>query len=141
MCPEKPPASVLENPLLWLLAVGDNAAMQFEATKAEPPKRIRRWFQFSLRSLLTGIALLCITLGLWKTFGLPIALQDNTGTDGGWDLTRNDAGLYATLAEVCVLLILFRRRLFRIIGRTQRTESNDGFAETGVHIRRRCSDD
>jgi Leucine Rich repeat len=33
--------------LLWLPAVGDNAAMQ-----TEPPKLRRRWFQFSLRTLL-----------------------------------------------------------------------------------------
>ena len=26
--------------------------MQVEPTKAEPPKRKRRWFQFSLRSLM-----------------------------------------------------------------------------------------
>ena len=99
--------------------------IESEPSNSESPKRNRRWFQFSLRTLMTGIALLCITAGLWKTFGLPVALQDNTGTDGGWDLTRNDAGLYATLAEICLLLILFRRRLFRIIGRTQATESND----------------
>jgi hypothetical protein len=38
--------------LLRLLAVGDNAAMQSEPPKAEPPKRKRRWFQFSLRTLM-----------------------------------------------------------------------------------------
>jgi hypothetical protein len=35
-----------QNPLLRLPAVGDNAAMETE------PKRKRRWFQFSLRTLL-----------------------------------------------------------------------------------------
>jgi hypothetical protein len=48
--------------LLPLPAVGDNAAMQTESPKADPPKRKRRWFQFSLRSLLIAVAvtaLLC----------------------------------------------------------------------------------
>jgi hypothetical protein len=39
--------------LLRLPAVGDNAAMQ-----TEPPKRKRRWFQFSLRTLMIGVTLL-----------------------------------------------------------------------------------
>ena len=41
-----------ENRLLRLSAVADNAAMPTEPTKAEPPKRQRRWFQFSLRTLV-----------------------------------------------------------------------------------------
>jgi hypothetical protein len=48
----QPPASVLENPLLLLPAAGDNAAMRTEPPKADPPKRKRRWFQFSLRSVM-----------------------------------------------------------------------------------------
>ena len=43
---------MLQAALLRLPAVGDNAAMQTEPPKAEPPKRKRRWFQFSLRTLL-----------------------------------------------------------------------------------------
>lgn len=39
-----------ECPLLALPAVGDNAAMQSEPPDADPPKRKRRWLQFSLRS-------------------------------------------------------------------------------------------
>jgi ATP-dependent Clp protease ATP-binding subunit ClpC len=35
-----------------LPAVADNAAMQTELPKTDPPKRKRRWFQFSLRTLL-----------------------------------------------------------------------------------------
>jgi hypothetical protein len=38
----------LSHPLPPLLTVGDNAAMQAEPPKAAPPKRKRRWFQFSL---------------------------------------------------------------------------------------------
>jgi hypothetical protein len=45
---------VLKNPLLPLGAVKDNAAMEAE------PKRKRRWFQFSLRTLLVGVTLLAI---------------------------------------------------------------------------------
>ena len=41
-------------------AVGDNAAMEAEPPKAEPPKRKRRWFQFSLRTLMIVITLLAI---------------------------------------------------------------------------------
>jgi hypothetical protein len=44
--------------LLLRLAVEDNAAMQTEPTKADPPKRKRRWFQFSLRTLMIGVTLL-----------------------------------------------------------------------------------
>ena len=39
---------------------GDNAAMQTEPSKADPPKRKRRWFQFSLRTLMIGVTLLAI---------------------------------------------------------------------------------
>jgi hypothetical protein len=38
----------------------DNAAMEVESIKAEPPKRKCRWFQFSLRTLLIGVTLLCV---------------------------------------------------------------------------------
>jgi hypothetical protein len=48
--------------LLLLPAVGDNAAMQSEPSTAEPPKRKRRWFQFSLRTLMIGVALLAVPL-------------------------------------------------------------------------------
>jgi hypothetical protein len=34
--------------------------MQTDPPKAKPPKRERRWFQFSLRSLLIGVALLAL---------------------------------------------------------------------------------
>jgi hypothetical protein len=38
--------------LLARPVVGDNAAVEAEPNKADPPKRKRRWFQFSLRTLL-----------------------------------------------------------------------------------------
>jgi hypothetical protein len=43
--------------LLLLPASGDNAAMQTEPPKTDPPKYNRRWFQFSLRTLLIPLAL------------------------------------------------------------------------------------
>jgi hypothetical protein len=46
--------------LLRLPAVEDNAAMQVEPSKATPPKRKRRWFQFSLRTLMIGVTLLAV---------------------------------------------------------------------------------
>ena len=38
----------------------DNAAMDAEPTKADPPKRKRRWFQFSLRTLLVFTLIVAI---------------------------------------------------------------------------------
>src|SRR5258707_2685386 len=37
--------------------------MQAEPSKAESPKRKRRWFQFSLRTLMIGVTLLAIACG------------------------------------------------------------------------------
>ena len=37
--------------------------METEPTKAEPPKRKRRWFQFSLRTLLVFTAVVAVTCG------------------------------------------------------------------------------
>jgi hypothetical protein len=52
-----------QNRLLRLPAVTDNSAMQTEPPKAEPPKRKRRWFQFSLRWLMIAVTLLAVPLG------------------------------------------------------------------------------
>ena len=41
-------------------AAADNAAMQSEPFKAEPPKHKRRWFQFSLRTLMIGVGVLLL---------------------------------------------------------------------------------
>jgi hypothetical protein len=38
--------------LLLLPTITDIAAMEYERSKADPPKRQHRWFQFSLWSLL-----------------------------------------------------------------------------------------
>jgi hypothetical protein len=37
--------------------------MQIESQTAEPPKRKRRWFQFSLRTLMIVITLFCVLAG------------------------------------------------------------------------------
>ena len=37
--------------------------MQTEPPKAAPPKRKRRWFQFSLRTLMIVITLFCVVVG------------------------------------------------------------------------------
>jgi hypothetical protein len=50
--------------LIRLLAVTDNAAMEAEPIKAEPPKRKRRWFQFSLRTLLV-FTVVCAIGSAW----------------------------------------------------------------------------
>ena len=49
-----------ENPLLRLHAVKDNSAMETEPSKADPPKGKRRWFQYSLRTLLIFTLLFAI---------------------------------------------------------------------------------
>jgi hypothetical protein len=41
--------------------VGDNLRMQIDQPKSDPPKRKRRRFQFSLRSLLIVVTLLAVT--------------------------------------------------------------------------------
>jgi hypothetical protein len=43
-----------------LPAVEDNAAMEIEPLKADSPKRNRRRFQYSLRTLLIGVMLLAL---------------------------------------------------------------------------------
>ncbi len=50
--------------LAGMADLADNATMQTEPSKAEPPKRKRRWFQFSLRSLLI-VALFCAVASNW----------------------------------------------------------------------------
>jgi hypothetical protein len=47
-----------------LPAVADNAAMEAEPSKTDPPKRKRRWFQFSLRTLLV-FTLICAIACAW----------------------------------------------------------------------------
>jgi hypothetical protein len=49
--------------LLRLPAVGDNAGMQTEPPKSDPPKRKRRWFQFSLRTLLIFTIVVAVACG------------------------------------------------------------------------------
>ena len=46
--------------LMGRAVAADNAAMDVEPIKADPPKRKRRWFQFSLRSLLIFTAVAAV---------------------------------------------------------------------------------
>jgi hypothetical protein len=55
--------------LLRRPVAADNAAMEAEPTKAESPKRKRRWYQFSLRTLLIFV-LICAISSAW--FGMKI---------------------------------------------------------------------
>jgi hypothetical protein len=52
------------NPLPPLSVTADNAAMEAEPPKADPPKDKRRWFQFSLRTLLIGTLICAIPCAL-----------------------------------------------------------------------------
>ena len=54
----------IEYRLPRLPAPADNAAMEADPLKAEPPKRKRRWFQFSLRTLLIFM-LVCAVACAW----------------------------------------------------------------------------
>jgi hypothetical protein len=51
--------------LLLLPAAVDNAAMPTEPSKTDPPKRKRRWFQFSLRTVLFAITIFSVQCGAW----------------------------------------------------------------------------
>ncbi len=37
--------------------------MEAEPIKSKPPKRKRRWFQFSLRTMLIGVTLIALACG------------------------------------------------------------------------------
>jgi hypothetical protein len=49
--------------LLRRPAAADNAAMEDEPNSATPPKRKRRWYQFSLRTLLVVTAIVAVACG------------------------------------------------------------------------------
>jgi internalin A len=53
------------NPLLLPPASADNAVMQTEPPQADPPKRKRRWFQFSLRTLMAVVLLVAFCMAIW----------------------------------------------------------------------------
>jgi hypothetical protein len=59
-----------------LLTPTDNAAMEAEPPKSTTPKRRRRWYQFSLRTLLIAVAAFCIYLGLSRLWHFSIAAAD-----------------------------------------------------------------
>jgi hypothetical protein len=61
---------------LRLPSVGDNAAMQTEPPKADLPKRKRRWFQFSLRTLLIAVTLLCVYFGVSRLWHFSMSASD-----------------------------------------------------------------
>jgi hypothetical protein len=66
----------------------DNAAMESEPPTVEPPKRKRRWFQFSLRTLLVVVALIAVGC-FWFGVKMRDAAKQKTAVegilkDGGW---------------------------------------------------------
>ena len=66
------PASVLKNPLLRLSAVGDNAAMENEPAKTEPPKRKLLWVRRLVLSAVLPVA--CVIWLLHAASGFAVAL-------------------------------------------------------------------
>jgi hypothetical protein len=74
--------------LLGLPAVADNAAVHTEPSKAEPPKRKRRRFQFSLRTLMIFVLLCAVPCG-WLAARMQRARRQKSAVDeivkeGGW---------------------------------------------------------
>jgi hypothetical protein len=66
--------------LFRLPAVGDNAAMEAVTPKVDPPKHKRRWFQFSLRSLLI-FTLLCAVGSAWVAQRMERKRQEREAVD------------------------------------------------------------
>jgi hypothetical protein len=89
--------------LLPLRAVEDNAAMQTESPKALPPKRKRRRFQFSLRSLFMVTTIAAMFAGTWRLFGPPVSvvesIDDGTTTtfNVAWDVVVGIATLWIAM--------------------------------------------
>jgi hypothetical protein len=79
-------STVRQNCLLGLATVPDNAAMPTEPPQTDAPKRKRRWFQFSLRTLMIVTALVAVSCGLLgskieqkrRQLSLTIASESNT---------------------------------------------------------------
>ena len=70
---------VLRSPAI----AADNAAMEAEPQIiSELPKRKRRWYQFSLRTLLIGVTLCAAVAGMWRAFGPPIDIHPAETWDG-----------------------------------------------------------
>jgi hypothetical protein len=85
--------------LLRLPAVGDNASVQTEPSKADSPKRKRRWFQFSLRTLMIAVTVLAVACGYvgWqvKIVRARKAFQERLELQGGWVYIGSDSGRFA----------------------------------------------
>jgi hypothetical protein len=98
-------AEPVENRLLRLAAVADNAAMQSEPSNAEPPKRKRRWLQFSLRTLMIATAVVAVACG-WLGSKIEqkrrqrsaVAELIKSGSQVNFDYQKSQAG-YDTRAE------------------------------------------
>jgi hypothetical protein len=87
--------------------------MQTEPPKADPPRRKRRWFQFSLRSLLIVVTLLAVNAALWRAFGPPVRVIWVQTTDGheGWALGGgNKEIVLAMIVQACVFVALILPR-------------------------------
>ena len=64
--------------------------MQSEPPQADPPNRKRRWFQFSLRTLMIGVTIFCVVMGGYAAREAKIVRERRAwgATDG------NAAGLF-----------------------------------------------
>jgi hypothetical protein len=83
----------------------ENSANADSPDPAKKPRR-RRWFQFSLRTLMIGVTLFAVVAGAWKTIGPPIEIYrpENWGGDDRLVVEPNPLWI----AGLIVALILFR---------------------------------
>jgi hypothetical protein len=114
--------------------------MQSEPPKGDPPKRKRRWFQFSLRSLMIGVTLLAVPLGYvgWQAkivrhrrelIRQVVAAGSYVGFDFTLELEDSIPWLRRRLGDEAI-------RLFGLLGATgeKREEISAAFPEADVQI-------
>jgi hypothetical protein len=112
--------------------------MQSDPSKAAPPKRKHRWFQFSLRTLLIGVTLLAIPLGYvgWQAkivrhrrelIRQVVAAGSYVGFDFALELEDSIPWLRRILGDEPI-------RLFGLLGATgeKREEISAAFPEANV---------
>jgi hypothetical protein len=96
-----PVGSGRHHPLLRLPAVRDNAAMQAEPSKADAPKRRRRWFQFSLRTLLIVVTLFAIVCAYvsWQMRIVAVERRDAAAKYPTWETLPTPANYQGMIRE------------------------------------------
>ncbi len=83
--------------------------MEAEPTKAAPPKRKRRSFQFSLRTLLIGVTVLAVLCGeaAWLLGDLPRLLQERESLVN--EAVKSKIAAEAAADQACLMLRVERQ--------------------------------